>query len=181
MVALNPKILVFDAGFQLSFLATMGLVYLGGHLQKIFKFEVVATTLAAIIFTSPLVMFQFGRISVVALLANIMIVPFISPLTIFGMANLGIGLILPKLAFYLGWLGWLIGKFIIESSKLLAGWEYASVAVPEFSAWVLGVSYGVLFLVVYRLNVGFFIPRINSGPKKSGPKKSGPKKLNLKK
>ncbi|MFH1537252.1 MAG: ComEC/Rec2 family competence protein, partial [Patescibacteria group bacterium] len=44
MVALNPKILVFDAGFQLSFLATMGLVYLANHLIKIFRFEVVATT-----------------------------------------------------------------------------------------------------------------------------------------
>lgn len=167
MVVINPKILVFDAGFQLSFLATMALVYLGRPLQKIFKLEVVSTTMAAIIFTSPLVMFQFGRISLVALIANILIVPFISPLTIFGMMNLGIGLILPKLAFYLGSLAWLIGTGIIKGAEVLANWKYASLEVPAFPAWVLAVVYGGLFLGTYLINknkVGFK-PRINSGPK----------------
>ncbi|MBU0732321.1 ComEC family competence protein, partial [Patescibacteria group bacterium] len=152
MVAMNPKILVFDAGFQLSFLATIALVYLAGHMQKLLKFEVVATTLACIIFTSPLVMFQFGRISLVALIANIVIVPFISPLTIFGLANLGIGLIFPKLAFYLGSLGWLIGEGIIKVAGFFAEWKYASLEVPEFHwGWLFG-AYGFLFLVIYFLN-----------------------------
>ena len=161
MVVINPKILVFDAGFQLSFLATMALVYLGKPLQKIFRFEVVSTTLAAIIFTSPLVMYQFGRISLVALIANILIVPFISPLTIFGMLNLGIGLILPKLAFYLGSLAWLIGTGIIKGAEVLANWKYASLEVPAFPAWVLGLAYGGLFLGTWLLNRK---PRSSSSP-----------------
>lgn len=152
MVAINPKILVFDAGFQLSFLATIALVYLSSHMQKILRFEAVATTLACIIFTSPLVMYQFGRVSLVALAANVAIVPFISPLTVFGLMNMGVGLILPKAAFYLGWLGWLAGEYIIRAAAFFAGWEHASLEVPEFHwGWLLG-AYGALFLVVYLIN-----------------------------
>ncbi|MDP1709979.1 MAG: ComEC/Rec2 family competence protein, partial [Candidatus Komeilibacteria bacterium] len=56
MLLINPKILVFDAGFQLSFLATMGLVYINPILQILTKRfgdwfgakEALVTTMSAI-------------------------------------------------------------------------------------------------------------------------------------
>ena len=65
MVAINPKILYFDIGFQLSFLATLGLIYLSPIFEKWFyrlpdilglRTNLVAT-LAAQVFTLPLLIF----------------------------------------------------------------------------------------------------------------------------
>ncbi len=81
----NPLILLHDLGFQLSFLATIGLVFVSKPLAQRLTIipevlglrENLATTLAAIIATEPLLLWQFGRLSLIAPLANILVLPFI--------------------------------------------------------------------------------------------------------
>ncbi len=85
MCFVNPFILVYDIGFQLSFLSTIGLVYLTPIFSKLFSFlpkvfslqESFVTTMAATIATLPLVVFQFGNISFVSPFANVLILPVI--------------------------------------------------------------------------------------------------------
>jgi competence protein ComEC len=81
----NPLLLWHDLGFQLSFLATIGLVGLSEPLTK--KLTVVpdvlgmrvnlATTLGAILMTEPLLLWRFGRLSLVAPFVNISVLPLI--------------------------------------------------------------------------------------------------------
>ncbi len=101
MLAFNPYLLIWDAGFQLSFLSTLGLVYLSPILQNFvdskFKIEnslcksvlsVFITTISAILPTLPLIMHQFGRFSVVAPLVNILILWIVPWLMLFGFVSL---------------------------------------------------------------------------------------------
>ena len=90
MLVWNPVIL-FDLGFQLSFLATVGVAYIGPLLQKRSSFrlpsvieELCFTTLGALIATLPLTIFYFGRIPVLALVANVLVVGFIPLIMLFG-------------------------------------------------------------------------------------------------
>lgn len=88
MVFINPRILLDDPGFQLSFVATLGLVHLTPFISKIFLFfpekfgirEIVSSTLATQIAVLPLLVNMTGEISTVALLVNIIVLPLI-PLT----------------------------------------------------------------------------------------------------
>jgi competence protein ComEC len=81
MTLQNPYILVWDVGFQLSFISTLGLVYLVPILEKYFtwvpeKFSLrdsLVTTLGAIVATLPLILYQFNRLSVVSPIVNIFI------------------------------------------------------------------------------------------------------------
>lgn len=93
MVAMNPFILRFDVGFQLSFLAYFGLVYFSEILMKILSWKkinlipqtiklVLSETLSAQIVVLPLLLTTFGRISIIAPVSNILILPLI-PLTMF--------------------------------------------------------------------------------------------------
>lgn len=88
MVCVNPYILRYDSGFQLSFLAFAGLIYLAPIFQQ--KFNqiksryfpegvklVLAETLGAQVAVFPLIWWQFGRVSIIAPLANILVVPLI--------------------------------------------------------------------------------------------------------
>jgi competence protein ComEC len=88
----NPKLIVFDTGFQLSFLATMGLVYVSPKLKN-FSLRIPAAfairenftmTLSAQAFALPVILKAFGRISLICPIANILILPFIPFVMIFG-------------------------------------------------------------------------------------------------
>jgi len=94
MLATNPLLLVFDIGFQLSFLAVMGLIYLEpafGAIIKIFTkqkggelVKMVSTTLAAQVFTLPIMIYNFGNVSLVAPITNLLVLPIVYWLMIFG-------------------------------------------------------------------------------------------------
>lgn len=93
MLFQNPLLVRHDIGFQLSFLAVLGLIYLqpilSGFFKKIPDFKIfplktmVSATLAAQVFALPILVYNFGRISLVSLITNILILPLVAPLTIF--------------------------------------------------------------------------------------------------
>lgn len=108
MISVNPLLLWHDLGFQLSFLATVGLVTLAEPLTAWFRFlpsrfglrESLSTTVAAIVMTEPLLLWSFGRLSVVAPIVNMLVLPLI-PVAM-GAGALGLmGLLVPGLSMFL--------------------------------------------------------------------------------
>jgi ComEC/Rec2-related protein len=95
MVLLQPWLVVFDIGFQLSMAATLSILVTGSHLQKILsrvpEFLALrtnlATTLSATIGTLPLIIFHFGTVPLLSIPANLLAAPFI-PIAM-GAAGLG--------------------------------------------------------------------------------------------
>jgi len=77
MLIANPLLLKLDVGFQLSFLAVMGITYLMPLLQKFLKFRLLAMTLSAQVFTLPILIYNFGYVSFAAPITNILIVPLL--------------------------------------------------------------------------------------------------------
>jgi len=83
MVFANPYILTGDVGFQLSFLATFGLIAILPVLQKKFQKwpewggikDMLLITLAAQIAVFPILITNFGQFSLLSFLANILILP----------------------------------------------------------------------------------------------------------
>ena len=105
MAIVNPLIVWHDLGFQLSFLATVGLVALSKPMTAVLpwvstKFGLrdnLATTLAAIVMTEPLLLWRFGRLSLVAPLVNTLVLPLIPLSMAVGAVSL-LGLWIPWLA-----------------------------------------------------------------------------------
>lgn len=88
MVIHNPKIIIWDVGFQLSVLATLGVLY-AYRLRKIENFEsqtldILRPTAGAIITTAPLIAFHFGTVSLISPLANILLLPLVPFIMLFG-------------------------------------------------------------------------------------------------
>jgi competence protein ComEC len=82
MLVAAPAVL-WDVGFQLSALATAGLILFGGTIEErlagwpAWLREPIALTLAAQLTTLPVVVGSFGRLSLVAPLANVVVVPLV--------------------------------------------------------------------------------------------------------
>jgi len=127
MILVNPKILRDDVGFQLSFLAVLGLIYFVPFFEEKFKNfpEILglksawATTLAAQVATAPLIIYNFGRLSLVGLFVNLLVVPVASILTVVGSVVLILVLFLPGLAFFF-LLPWLLLTYLIKVVEIFA-------------------------------------------------------------
>lgn len=83
MFLYNPD-LILDLSFQLSFLATLGLVIFSFNDVKSYFKNSFKATVAAQIFTMPLILYHFGRISLVSFLTNVLVAWLISYIMIFG-------------------------------------------------------------------------------------------------
>src|SRR3989344_2552990 len=162
MVAVNPWILRYDVGFQLSFLATVGLIYISplfesrgtGFLHSIK--EVVIATFSATIVTLPLVLFIFGRLSVISIIANV----FVVPLTPFVMAVGGIVALIASFVSsdvqtlaYMSFPAWVLLEYILRVVEFLSSWRYASISIEWFSWPWMVISYVLLGWVMYVLSL----------------------------
>ncbi|MCB9810775.1 ComEC/Rec2 family competence protein, partial [Candidatus Nomurabacteria bacterium] len=85
MLLFNPLLLVYDVGFQLSFMATLGLILLTPQLERLFtKIPNLAgarmfltATIATQIAVLPLLLYQIGQFSVVSVLVNLLVLPMV--------------------------------------------------------------------------------------------------------
>lgn len=133
MLVLNPQWIV-DISFQLSVMATLGILLFGTSKDK--KQDLFSPlrndlrlTLAAQVFTIPIIMFAFGRISLVSPLSNLLIGWLIAPVMIGGFALVFAGLIWMPLAQLIAWFVWLPLAFIITIIHLTAKIPFASIGL----------------------------------------------------
>lgn len=127
MLFFNPFLLRYDAGFQLSFLATLGLAYLSPYfevllikLPNVFSFRSnLAATLSAQLATLPVVVFSFGQFSTLSVPANILILPAIPPTMFFGFLAATVSFISIKLGSFLGLIAWFLLSYQIWVVRFL--------------------------------------------------------------
>ena len=148
----QPSILM-DTGFQLSFMATLGLVLFSPAWQQpvrswpLFLKTSLAGTLAAEAMILPLVIFYFHQVSLISVLANLLVLPVIEIIMVLGGLAVGSGLLLswfswPTLTF--GGLTWLFLAYILVVVKFCASLPFASVHIPVFNPVWIFIYYLVL-------------------------------------
>ncbi len=160
MLLVNPRLLFFDVGFQLSFLSTIGLMYVGPILEKYFYFwperfglkEIILSTLSAIIATAPLTIYVFGRFSLVAPVANLLILWSIPYVMSLGAIAIGVSFIFFPLGQILAWLTWLPLTYIIKVVEILAKFKWASLEIPKVVLLLLLLFYALLIQKIFKYN-----------------------------
>jgi competence protein ComEC len=161
MLFLNPLLLRLDVGFQLSFLAIMGIIYLqptfSDFLKKIpnFQFFPLRTTLSATLsaqfFTLPILIYNFGYIPLISPITNILIVPFLAPITIlifvFGLS----GTIFSLLGYIFSFPTWLSLTYITKIIDFFSKISFTSLTFERVSWIWLIISYLILGFLTWRL------------------------------
>lgn len=129
----------FDLGFQLSVAATAGLIWSGGRETLHGVRAAVRATLAATVFTLPLLVVAFGRVSLVSPLANLVVLPVV-PILFLGCLGFGVvASLVPAVALAVNApLVWLSEAFL-RAVTWFSSLPFASVdlVVPNVLPWVL--------------------------------------------
>jgi len=159
MVIVNPKILVFDISFQLSFLATIAIIYVSPILKTKFIFitekaglrDVISSTVSAQILVLPLILYKMGLLSLVALPANILVLAFIPSIMLFGFITGMLGFVWLPLSIPFAWISWILLAYVIYVSRFFASLPFSSMNISWFSFSVTIVCYIIITIwIIYE-------------------------------
>jgi len=156
---INP-LLLWDVGFQLTFAAVMGLLLYAQPMMRwgrarvengrlgnssfhpfinSFIIDPIAVTVAIQILTIPLVIFYFGRWSLVSIPANLLTLPALPPTIVLGGLATLIQMAIPALGQLFGWLVWIFLSWMLTVARFFA-------AVPGASLYMEINNSGVLLI-----------------------------------
>lgn len=160
MIVISPST-IFDIGWQLSFSATLGIILLSGKIEtgnhKILLSRLansmlfdLKTTLAAQLFTTPIVLYNFHNLSIVAPLTNVLILWTIPVLMYGGFGVALISLISPifLISQSVSWPLYPLLVWFVVVVNWTASLPLASLTMKNFSLWMTFLYYGVLFLIL---------------------------------
>ena len=137
-----------DISFQLSAFATLGIILFCNearveegnkaqvHHQGRYSLVTIISggirsnlrlTLAAQVFTIPIILFYFHRISLVSPVANLAIGWVIAPLTGLGWVTVLVGWMAMPLAQVIAWFDWIVLEYIVRTVHMISSLPYASI------------------------------------------------------
>ena len=155
LLILNP-LWVWDLGFQLSFLATLGLIVTVPSLTLRLDWlppaiaSLIAVPLAATLWTLPLQLYIFGVVPGYSLLANVVTTPLLSAITIGGFASATAGLVWPLAGSALAWLLQIPCALLVALVTGISHWPGRTLTLGTIALWQLVLLYGILIAVWLR-------------------------------
>ena len=158
MVLITPD-MPTDLGFLLSVLATFGVLEWSEPFERALRFvpeafgirAALATTMAAQVLTTPLILAAFGTVSLISPVVNL----FVLPVVPFAMAVGAITALvwwIPVVGQAVGWLAWLPHMFIVRCIVWFGQVPAASLTLPTGWWWPFAVAGVVLILVRHFRN-----------------------------
>ncbi len=156
MTAADPQI-VRDVSFQLSVGATVGLVLMTPQLNSYADralsaspylyhlpiarslTDVATMTISATLFTFPIILMNFDRVSIIGPLANLLVVPAFIAVALSAAVSAPAAAVLPDIPL-IGWFAWAPPAYMIKVIEILAALPLASLQiswfdVPHAVAW----------------------------------------------
>jgi len=150
---------ILDVGFQLSFVATGGIMLFyrpildcfpqwGGRFVGQTIWAPMAVSLAAQVTTMPLIITYFGVVSIVGLVANLVIVPLIGVAAALGLIGVFVYPLLPIVVMWLNGTNWVILKIAIGLAQFMASVSWAAIDVPHLPLFQWGIYGFCVFLLL---------------------------------
>jgi competence protein ComEC len=155
----NPLALKFDLGFQLSFLAVIGMIYLAPRLNywlnnKILRNradalgEILSATFCAQIITFPVLVLNFGYFSAIAIASNLLAIPVLPLLMASGLLFPLFGLIFPALGWFISFFCFILLKYLLLIINWSAQTPFAVINFKINSIAVIVLYAAIVFLII---------------------------------
>lgn len=145
LVINNPYIL-YNVSFQLSFMATLSIIYFYGYINKIIKIKLISLTISANILTLPIIYYNFKAVAMLSIIGNIIIVPFIAVIMYLSILSLIIFKMNIMLAKLIAYVNTTIFNSIYFLLEVISNLEFAYIEVKDPSIHCVAIYYTVMFL-----------------------------------
>lgn len=158
MVLHNPKILVSDPSFQLSFLATLGLIHIAPKVETQLRFipttlgirEYASATIGTLLFVLPFLLYLIGEFSLVAVPANMLVLIAVPWAMLFGFLAGIAGFVSFALSHVIGFVAYGLLHYQLLMVEVFANIPFAAVTVPAFPFIVVIFMYCLFGYLLYK-------------------------------
>lgn len=158
MLLHNPKILVFDSSFQLSFTATLALIYLAPKIERHFhlvptKFqlrEFAIATVATQIFVLPMILYKMGTLSLVALPVNLLILVFVPITMLFGFITGMLGFVSTIISLPFAFITNILLTYQLKVVDIFASIPFSAIEINYFPIWIAIFIYIIYGIVIWN-------------------------------
>ena len=166
MILINPFILVYDVSFQLSFIATVAVIFVAPKVEKYFQWvttkfklrDIFSVTCAVYIFVLPFILYKMGNLSIVALPANILILPFIPWTMGLGFLTGLAGMISHILAAPVGFISELLLRYELGVISFFANLPFAAFSIANFPLILTLLTYTYFMYMLFGRSIkSFFV------------------------
>jgi len=149
MLAVNP-LLLKDVGFQLSFLAALGIISLAPFFKNWVRSNILAMTFSAYLFTLPILIYNFNRVSLAAPITNVLVLPFLQWIMISGFIFALGGIFFPSLGLILSPPSWLLLTYVVKVVDFFSV-SWLAKGIENVSWFWLIVFYLILGILVWYI------------------------------
>lgn len=157
----SPLSLNYDVSLHLSFLAVIGIVYTQEIFMKLFSWipstfairEAFVLTLSALSFSLPIMMFQFGQISLLAPFANIAVTWTIPLAMLWWAITLIVNFISPALWELIWYFTWILLRYDIAMVELFGNIDWA---LLRLDFWAYSNYLQVLYFMMLTYVLAIF-------------------------
>lgn len=160
LLVINPR-LIFEVGFQLSYLAVIGIVYLQPRIYAWFNptnwlldkaWQISSVSIAAQLATFPLGLYYFHIFPTYFLISNIVVIPLVTVILILGIAYLA--------TCWIDWIGFVIGHLLswaVEglalAVKFISSIDGSQIQIGCFSEATLLLTYALIGTFLAYLSI----------------------------
>ncbi|MGB6369913.1 MAG: DNA internalization-related competence protein ComEC/Rec2 [Atribacterota bacterium] len=154
LILLSNPLILYDAGFLLSFIVTFFIINLSPILQELFSKIVVwiknplAVSTAAWIGIFPLSAYFFSKVSIISIVSNIFIIPLTGIAVILGFVTFFLGLMSISLAGIVANINYLVLNLITLIAKSFSSLPFAFIYVAQPSIMVIILYYLMAFFII---------------------------------
>ncbi|NMF59500.1 ComEC/Rec2 family competence protein [Pseudanabaena yagii] len=156
LLLLYQPLWIWDLGFQFSFLATFGLLTTSRSISERLEWlppaiaELLSVPIAAYIWTLPLQLLVFGKLTPYSLLANVITTPLVSISTYGGIISGLLGIIFVPIGAAIAWLLYPLLHWTIDLAQWINTLPNASTNVGAIHLWQMLLAYA-LFMAIWLL------------------------------
>ena len=158
MALWNPFIVLYNLSYQLSILATLGLILFSNPIEQRIGFvpetlglrQILAATIATQVTVAPLLILSMGQFSVISLIANPVVLPAVGLAMLFSflagtLASFSVTLALP-----FSFAAYLFLHYIIAVSVWFGSLPFASISIPLAWQWFALGFLALVYTAVFR-------------------------------
>lgn len=156
MVLWNPFVLAFDPGFQLSIIATLGLIFISPLFEARLQWviarlglrEIASATLGTQAAVLPLILFQSGALSIYSLPANLLALVVVPWAMLLSFIAGVVGTVAAPIAPVVGFPAYILLSYVTHVAQFFAWLPFSAVTIPAFSVVWLVAAYVLIAVVV---------------------------------
>ncbi len=160
MLVYNPLILRYDIGFQLSFLATLGIISTYPILERYFVskrfafgiIEMILLTLSAQIFVIPIIALHFYTFTPISLVVNILVLPIIPFVMLLVLLLIIFYYIYAPIALICGWMAYYLLAYEIAVISFFAQLSWSSIHIETIYPVGIVLYYCIVSIFLIRLH-----------------------------